>query len=230
MPLASNTRFKMAAILIYAAIAILLWRGWAIRPIACNANDWTWSFCLGTLPQVATFLLFGLIPMGIVKFLFKEKLSDYGVGIGITKYTVRSFLLTAPVIVGIGLLAGHDPLFFDVYPLNEAIRPQQARIGIGIFFIHALLYLSYYWGWEFFFRGFLQHGLSEKTGLLLAVLLQTALSTALHVGHPVSEMIGAVVAGFYWGFLAVRTKSILSGFLQHALLGIVLDAVLVFGR
>jgi membrane protease YdiL (CAAX protease family) len=53
-------------------------------------------------------------------------------------------------------------------------------------------------------------------------------STMLHHGHPPIEVFGAIAAGLAWGFIAYRTRSILSGLGQHALLGIVLDWTLIY--
>lgn len=225
----NQNAFKPVVVVFYTLIAATLWKCTTI-PVSDFSDVWPAAFVFGTYKLVAALVLFGLIPMGIVKCVFREKCADYGLQLGIAVFTVRSFLIAVPFLVGIALWTCHQSAFFEVYPLNEAIRPQNAHIGCGIFTIHALLYLGYYWGWEFLFRGFLQHGLSERCGVPTAVLAQTLATTMLHYGHPTAEVVGSVAAGLFWGFLAVRTKSILSGFAQHALLGIAIDALLVFGR
>jgi membrane protease YdiL (CAAX protease family) len=139
-------------------------------------------------------------------------------------------MLAVPLMIGIAILTGHNAAFFDVYPLNATLRQQHASISVNVFVIHSICYLGYYVGWEFLFRGFVQHGLSERCGIPTAILIQTTVSAMLHYGHPAGEVFGAVIAGLVWGFIAYRSRSLLSGFGQHALLGIVLDGVLVFGR
>jgi membrane protease YdiL (CAAX protease family) len=133
-----------------------------------------------------------------------------------------------PVMFAVGVATGFNPNYFDVYPLNPTLRPQNAQISVPIFVVHSVLYIGYYFGWEFLFRGFLQHGLKESCGIANAILIQTLASTMLHFGHPPGEVFASIFAGIFWGLLAVRTRSILSGFLQHSLLGIVLDATLIF--
>ena len=219
----TKVQIKPVVILLYTVLAVAVWKCFAFPSNPVN-------FWYGATPLFAAFVLFGLIPMGIVKWGLRERLADYGLQIGIVPRTVRTFLLAAPLIVLIAVFTGLNPAFFEVYPLNETIRPQHAAIDINVFVIHSICYLGYYFGWEFLFRGFVQHGLSERCGVPAAILVQTMSSAMLHFGHPSVEVFGAIIAGLVWGFIAYRSRSILSGFGQHALLGIVLDWVLIFGR
>jgi membrane protease YdiL (CAAX protease family) len=226
--MSGNKHTKPVVILLYTVLATTAWKHFAFPHFAdapTLADFWT-----GATPLFAALVLFGLVPMGIVKWGFRESLADYGLRLGIAHRTVRSFLLAVPLIVVIAILTGQNPAFYEVYPLNEVLRPQHTKIGVDIFVLHSFCYLGYYFGWEFFFRGFLQQGLSERCGVPTAVLVQTMASVMLHYGHPAGEVFGAIIAGLVWGFIAYRTQSILSGFGQHALLGIVLDWVLIFGK
>ena len=224
----TQDQVKPFIILLYTVAATTVWKCFAFPTFA--SEPVLSEFWIGAMPLFAALVLFGLVPMGIVKWGFRERLADYGLRFGIAHRTLRTFLLALPFIVGIATWGGHNPNFHEVYPLNEAVRVQHAKIGIDLFVLHAVCYLGYYIGWEFLFRGFVQHGLSDRYGVSAAVLVQTMASTILHYGHPASEICGALVAGLVWGFLAYRTRSILSGLGQHALLGIVLDWVLIFER
>ena len=219
---------KPVLILIYTILAASVWKCCSFPRFASEPE--LADFWAGAAPLFVALVLFGLIPMGIVKWGFRERLADYGLRFGIAHRTLRTFLLATPVIVVIAVLTGHNPAFYEVYPLNETIRPQHTKIGIDLFVIHSICYLGYYFGWEFLFRGFVQQGLSGRCGVPTAVLVQTTASSMLHYGHPSVEVFGAIVAGIVWGFFVYRTRSILSGFGQHALLGIVLDWVLIFER
>jgi len=224
----SKDQFKPPVVLLYTILAVTVWRYFAFPDF--GAEPTLADFWKGATPLFAALVLFGLIPMGIVRWGFRERLADYGLCIGIVHRTLRTFLLAAPLIILIAVLTGHSPAFYDVYPLNETIRPQHTKIGINLFVIHSICYLGYYFGWEFLFRGFVQQGLSARCGVPTAVLVQTMASAMLHYGHPPSEVFGAIAAGLVWGLFAYRTRSILSGLGQHTLLGIVLDWTLIFGR
>lgn len=62
---------------------------------------------------------------------------------------------------------------------------------------------------------------------IILVLFQTMPSTMLHVGHPLSELGSAVVAGLVFGVLAWKTRSIVPGFIIHAALGVGTDGFIV---
>jgi membrane protease YdiL (CAAX protease family) len=224
----NKDQIKPIVILLYTVAAASVWKCFAFPQFesAPTLDD----FWMGAMPLFSALVLFGLIPMGIVKWGFRECLADYGLCIGIPHRTLRTFLLVAPVVVGIAVLTGHNPAFYEFYPLNETIRPQYTKIGWELFVIHSICYLGYYLGWEFLFRGFVQQGLSAQCGIPTAILIQTLASTMLHYEHPPSEVFGAIVAGLVWGFFVYRTRSIVSGFGQHALLGITLDWTLIFCR
>ena len=212
-----GAQHKTTVAILYVCIAASLW-----KMIPQEAS----YYCAGTFRIVAAFVLFGLIPVGIVKFVFREKLADYGLGAGIVEFTVRSTLLMTPIMILLGYLAGYHEKFLAVYPLNPTIRP---GVSETIFLAHLASYLLYYAGWEFLFRGFLLKATEPQVGPHTAVLIQTMASTMLHYGHPASEVFGAILGGLFWGFLAYRTRSILAGFMQHATLGLALDCFLVYG-
>jgi hypothetical protein len=66
-----------------------------------------------------------------------------------------------------------------------------------------------------------------RTIVAALVLFQTIPSTMLHVGHPLSELSGAVVAGIAFGILAWKTRSIVPGLILHAALGLGTDGFIV---
>jgi membrane protease YdiL (CAAX protease family) len=163
-------------------------------------------------------LLMGVLPAMIVKLVFREKLADYGVRLGNGVRTLRSILICAPGIVLIAYLAARDPSFWKEYPINH-----HAGSSPPTFALHAMAYLLFYLGWEFQFRGFMQHGLQESMGVGNAILVQVMASVMIHLGKPVGEIYGSIIGGLIWGLLAYRTRSLLSGLFQHFLLGVLLD-------
>jgi hypothetical protein len=171
------------------------------------------AYCFG-----GAFLLMGVLPAMIVKFVFHEKLSDYGVCFGDRLRTVRSLVVYLPVMALIAYLSAQDSAFWNEYPINH-----NAGVSFGAFVFHALLYLLFYLGWEFQFRGFMQYGLRGSMGVANALLVQVMASVIVHIGKPTGEIYGSIAGGLLWGILAFRTRSLLSGLMQHALLGILLD-------
>jgi membrane protease YdiL (CAAX protease family) len=166
----------------------------------------------------ASFVLLGLIPALVVWLVFRERLADYGVRFGDRVRTVRSALILCPCFLLAAYLGSGDPAVRAHYPLNPS-----AGASPAMFAVHAASYLLFYLGWEFHFRGFLQIGLRQRLGDANALLVQVLASGVLHIGRPASETYLSFFAGLLWGILAFRTRSLLSGLLQHSLLGISLD-------
>ena len=170
------------------------------------------------------FVLLGIAPAVVVKLLFHERLSDYGVGLGVARRTWWSLALFTPVFLAAAYGASLDPEFLAKFPINP-----HAGSSPSMFAVHAVTYGLFYLGWEFYFRGFLLFGLRDSLGAANAVLIQTLASALLHIGSPAAESFGAVLGGLLWGALALRNRSLLSGLGQHYLLGIALDAFICHG-
>jgi membrane protease YdiL (CAAX protease family) len=176
----------------------------------------------GLFTFASAFVLFGLIPALIVKLVFREPLSTYGVRLGDLSFGWKAFAVVAPVMVLLSLSASRMPEFLAQYPLNRAAGDSPLS-----FAGHAIAYLFYYAGWEFGFRGFMQCGLRDELGDWNAILVQTLASSILHIGKPLGETLGAVLGGLVWGVIAFRSRSLLVPLLTHWVLGLSLDLFIV---
>jgi uncharacterized protein len=217
-------QFKPTIILFVSPFLMITWKYFGdpkyladAIPAACvlwgdrSATGAVYSFA-------ACFVLLGVIPALTVRFLFGERLADYGVRFGDRVRTVRSALILCPCFLLAAYIASGEAGVRAHYPLNPSAASSPA-----MFAVHAASYLLFYLGWEFHFRGFLQIGLRQRLGDVNALLVQVLASGLLHIGRPASETYGSLLAGLLWGILAYRTRSLLSGLLQHYLLGISLD-------
>ncbi len=148
------------------------------------------------------FLTFLLPSILIIKFVFKEKISDYGLKpgnwrIGI-KFTFIFLLIMFPII----WLASASSEFSQKYP-----HLSSAKDSWNIFLIYESGMFIYMIGWEFIWRGFMLFGLEKKFGYY-AVLIQMIPFVILHNGKPFLETLGAIPGGIALGLLALRTRSI----------------------
>lgn len=176
----------------------------------------------GLFTFASAFVLLGLIPALIVKFVFREPLSSYGVRSGDLSFGWKAFAVVAPVMVLLSFSASRMPEFLAQYPLNRAAGDSPL-----LFAGHAIAYLAFYMGWEFGFRGFVQCGLRDEMGDWNAIFVQTAVSSILHIGKPFGETLGAVLGGLVWGVIAFRSRSLLIPLLTHWALGLSLDLFIV---
>lgn len=218
---------KPTVILFASSLLLLAWKygcseefyshhfGTAFGPVEVGAAVYQFVGC---------FVLLGVAPVLVVKFGFRERLRDYGVSLGIGRRTLVTFLCFTPIFALAAWWSSDDPVILQKFPINP-----RAGQSPAMFTMHAVTYLLYYVGWEFYFRGFMLFGLRQSLGDVNAVLIQTMASVLLHIGSPASEAFGAILAGLLWGMLAIRTRSLLSGLGQHYVLGITLDAFICLG-
>lgn len=176
---------------------------------------------------ISAFVLMGIIPMLITKFILKENLSDYGFQLGEKRRGIVAVAVLFPIIAFAFLLpAAYQKEMRDFYPLFKGALEdvtifQTMEITRGIFF---------YTAWEFFFRGFLLFGMRKYVGDWNAILIQTIPSCLWHLGYPAGEIFMSIPAGIMFGVLALRTRSIIYPFLLHWLIGIALDVFILITK
>ena len=163
-------------------------------------------------------LVFLVLPCIIIKLIFKEKLSDYGFQFaGISKHKWIYFLLIA-FMLPLVFFISKTPAFLHKYPFYHITSKEQ----LHSFFIWEIIYILQFISIEFFFRGFLLHGVKHKFGYY-SILFAVVPYCMIHFGKPVSETFGAIVAGCVLGFLSLNTNSILLGILVHVTVAITMD-------
>ncbi len=172
---------------------------------------------------LASFVLLGLLPLLLVKKVFGESLADYGVQLGDAAFGWKAFLIVAPVMVIATYPSSHMADFRAEYPLNPG-----AGDSASTFLLHSVLYLFFYSGWEFYFRGVLQFGLRGALGDWNAILVQTIASCLVHIGKPFGETLTSILGGLVWGIIVFRSRSLLYVLLMHWILGVSLDFYISF--
>jgi membrane protease YdiL (CAAX protease family) len=226
----SGENKKTTLILLVAPVLIILWKYYGTKAFylahltawtILGSADWSgaiFSYCTGLV-------LFGLLPILIIKFVFHESLSSYGVQIGDAKFGWLAVAAMAPVMIALTYPSASNPQFLAEYPLFKG-----AGASAGIFAAHSFLYLVYYLGYEMMMRGFIQFGLREQLGDWNAILVQTAISSLFHIGKPDGEIFSSILGGIIWGIVAFRSRSLLYVLVVHWLLGVSLDFFICFTR
>jgi membrane protease YdiL (CAAX protease family) len=227
--LASGESRKTTIILLWAPLAIVTWRYFgsprffldhlaALRPwgrVTQAAELYTYG---------ASFLLFGLVSLLIIRLLLREPLARYGFALGDWRFGLKALLVLAPVMIVLAALASRNPDFLAQYPFDRG-----ACGSLQAFLVHAAGYLAYYVGFETFFRGLVQFGLRDSLGDWHAILVQTALSCLVHIDKPAPEIYAAIVAGLLFGVVAFRSRSLVCILVSHFVLGISLDLFICLG-
>jgi membrane protease YdiL (CAAX protease family) len=228
--LLSGEHKKPTIILLLAPLLVTTWKYYGTKAFYAaqlassfvwrNDPDWTGA----AYSSLTALILFGLIPFLVIRFVFREKPSAYGVQIGDWRFGLLAAAVMAPVMIALVYPSAKDPHFLAEYPLFRG-----AGASAGAFLQHALLYLAYYSGYEMLMRGFIQFGLRQQFGDWHAILIQTAISCLFHIGKPAGEIYASVLGGLLWGIVVFRSRSLLYVLLVHWLLGVSLDYFICFG-
>jgi membrane protease YdiL (CAAX protease family) len=194
-----------------------------------------------------SFILLGLAPAALA-MLFRETPASLGISFETKVLRSPVFWLSVPAAVLAGAIGAVSPDIASYYPYARSLIGRTKESGLGPLLGHyAAYFFLYYVPWEFFFRGFLlfpfalaaQRELERHTSteekqsaqesplIVALVLFQTMPSAMLHVGHPLSELAGAVAAGIGFGILAWKTRSIIPGLILHAAIGFGTDGFIV---
>jgi len=184
---------------------------WGARDaVTISLRSWEWW-------GLNCVMTFWVVPALIVKVYFRQNLAQYGITMPAPARQIPLalglYLLVFPFILG----ASRSPTFQSTYPMFA-----QASLSISLFLTWEAVYLAQFFSLEFFFRGFMLFGLEPKFGPS-AVLVTTIPYCMVHYHKPVLEAYAAIVAGLVLGTVALRTRSIWSGFLVHSMVAVTMD-------
>jgi uncharacterized protein len=170
-----------------------------------------WSGC--------TFAAYMVVPILYVKLVMRRSLRDFGMGVrGALKHSwiyVGLFALVMPAVYLMSL----TETFQHTYPFYE-----HATRSWTDFVLWQLLYALQFLSLEFFYRGFLVHGLKLRFGVY-TVLLSVVPYCMIHFGKPMPETMGAVFAGIALGVLSLYTRSIWLGVAIHVSVALAMDTL-----
>lgn len=165
------------------------------------------------------------IPLVVWKLFFrKDSLLDMGLRVrGFFQHAWIYGLCLAVVLPAV-FIVSRSPDFANYYPFYK----QASRSWFDLAAWEAM-YFAQFFALEIFFRGFWLSGLRNTlgSGAIFAMCVPYCM---IHYGKPYLEAAGAVVAGIALGSLAMRTKSIYSGFLVHVTVALSMDLLSLANR
>jgi hypothetical protein len=165
------------------------------------------------------FIIFFVIPLLIIKFLFKEKLTHYGINLNNKSAGLKISIIAIAVMLPVVWVVSSLPGFQEAYPNCSMVRDSWY-----LFIIYEICLILYMFSWEFIWRGFTLFGLEKIFGFY-AIFIQMIPFTILHNGKPAAETFGSILAGFFLGLLAIRTRSILYGLIIHIAVMFMIDII-----
>ena len=160
-----------------------------------------------------------IVPALVIKLLFKENLSDYGLRWKGAFKDYWIYLAMLAVMIPLVAFFSTTKSFQAKYPFynlsyGETLNPN--------FWIWEAMYFCQFFALEFFFRGFMTHGLKHRFGFY-SVFVMTIPYCMIHFGKPLPETIAAIAAGIVLGTLSLKSRSILLGVCIHYSVGLMMD-------
>lgn len=162
-------------------------------------------------------LLGFVLPAASLHLFFSNDLSASGLGLGNWRLASLIAALYLPLVaVGTWVLSD-GTAFQQQYP---HYRP--AATNWNTFLLYEALFLFYWLGWEYLWRGFVLFGTAHTLGLY-AIFVQALPFAALHVSKPWPEALLSVVGGIALGALVWRCRSFWIAIPIHAAQMMLLD-------
>jgi membrane protease YdiL (CAAX protease family) len=168
--------------------------------------------------RLTALLLWGFIPLIVAKGLYRQGVRSYGLSFG---YGRLPFFFITPVLIMTFLTMfcfSRKKNIYLRYPEVEG-----AFISRIYFIISSLTYVLYLFGYECLFRGFLLFGLRKSLGDLPSVLVSMGFVTLTHMGTNFAVIIGAMVSGFIFPYIALLSGSLWPVLLLHVTIGVGMD-------
>jgi membrane protease YdiL (CAAX protease family) len=208
---------RPAAVLVTAALALVLPRFFGQERALDDYPQLAALFAGLPYPSLhphvwwAVFKLFnyGLLPLLCIKLVLKRPLADFGVRWVENRRIIAMYASMLLVVAPFVYWASTTHAFLRTYPKYD-----DAGESLPQLVIWELAYALQFLMLEFFFRGFLIFSLARYIGGL-AVFVMVVPYAMIHLGKPLAECLGSIVAGVALGTIALRTGSIWGGVGVH---------------
>jgi membrane protease YdiL (CAAX protease family) len=170
-----------------------------------------------------SFVFYLLLPGLYVRAVLKQPLREFGFTTAQYKSHLPLYaLLFTPVALSV-IAVSFLPSFQAYYPLYSSAP------SLLLFLLWEPFYVLQFVALEFFYRGFLLHGLKLRYGSA-ALWIMVLPYFMIHFGKPWPEAAGAFVAGTVLGLLSLRTGSILGGITVHVAVALLMDLLACWQR
>jgi hypothetical protein len=167
------------------------------------------------------FTLLFLVPALVVRCVFRESLSSYGLTRGRSAIGRRDVRLAFVILAPLAILATRLPSIQSAYPIYSYARNEPwlllpSTLGWG----------AYFFSWEFFFRGFILFGVGRQAGPS-SIFVQLVPFVLAHLPKGELETLAAIPGGIVFGLIAWRGRSFLGTWILHWALATLVNLVVL---
>lgn len=160
-----------------------------------------------------------VVPALIIRFVFRQSLADYGLGIKGAFKDYGLYVIMLCVMIPLVLFFSRTQSFQARYPFYDV---QKGEPFYPNFIVWEIFYFLQFFALEFFFRGFMLHGTKRQLGFY-SVFVMTIPYCMIHYGKPLPETLAAIIAGVVLGTLSLKSRSIWLGVAIHYSVAITMD-------
>lgn len=185
--------------------------GWAARArevFFTSAHEQFNGLVFWGVVQVLSYVA---IPILVIKLVLRERVAEYGVRWRGIRAHHRTYLLLFLLSVPFVVVASFSGAFQAKYPFYDLAAGEGLVPRMAIWWV---IYAAQFVALEFFFRGFLVHGLKWRLGSM-AVFVMIIPYNMIHFNKPVLEALAAILGGVVLGSLSLKTRSIWWGAALH---------------
>lgn len=184
--------------------------GSAFEPQHVGLLSWGWWFVIQGITGF-------VVPAAILLFAFHCSPREAGLGRGDVRFALIVAAAYLPIVVVGTWFLSASPVFQAQYP-----HYQPAALDWTVFAAYEALFLFYWIGWEYLWRGFVLFGTRHTFGVY-AVFIQALPFALLHLEKPLPETVLSLIGGIALGALVWRCRSFWIAIPIHAAQMMVLD-------
>ncbi|MBI5525917.1 MAG: CPBP family intramembrane metalloprotease [Deltaproteobacteria bacterium] len=217
--------WDLARTFLVAAVLIVLYRfgcgesfyNAQVKPLLGVGKGFLFGLGHNPWRGVSTFVVLLVVPLLFARLVERRPVSEVGFAVGDWQKGIKWGGIFLAVMIPVIIAVSFTKTFSGKYPLNAA-----AGRSIEALFVYELSMLLYFFGWEFYFRGYFLFSLERHIGSA-AVFVQMVPFAVLHGNKPFAEAMAAIFTGTVLGYFALRTRTFLYCAIVHFLCSLSMD-------
>jgi membrane protease YdiL (CAAX protease family) len=171
-------------------------------------------------------LLFTLVPIALI-ILYETSREEVGLSTGDLRLGLKYVAIMLVLAMPFMFYGASLPSFKAYYPIWEP-----ARTSILSFILLELAVFVMIFNTEFLFRGLLLFSFERnlknvRRGRLIAIFIHSLIYMAVHFGKPGLEVPYSFFVGLVFGWLALKTRSVLPSFIAHWTSSVIFDILVI---
>lgn len=188
------------------------------------ASRWLSSAETGQLARLTVWTAVQLIayvglPILAIKVILRKRIRDFGTAWHGVSAHWKPYVVLFAISVPIVIWASFSPAFLAKYPFYDLLPGEGLWPNMWIWWV---MYAAQFVALEFFFRGFMIHGLKWRLGYA-TIFMMVIPYNMIHFAKPLAEAIGAILGGVTLGTLSLRTNSVWWGAALHIAIAATMD-------